>query len=1159
MKLTREKFKDPDIVLKNYGGQPLDFIAQIDLSLSRGDRQADTVVLVRKGAPNDLLIGTDVQQQLGLSLIAEEGDGRITDLFSGQRLNLHQAVSKTDQESLREETETEPEPAKEGQPDTSLTERTRPPESLMPPADHEVRLLQTVRVPAGRQKLVRAMVRAPSGGGPLLFTPGTLSESLQMADSVVETEDDQFVTLLLQNHGTEKFYLKKGLQLGTASPVDVLTGADDHRDTGGSADRDTQPVVSRLQTKDSTPLLMEGNVDERIAELFAQLSNDLDHLPEEDRASLKALLISYADVFALDSSELGTTQLVTHSIDTGQHLPIRQQVRRTPFALRKKVDELVEEMLDQGVVEPSESPWASPIVLVQKKDGGVRFCVDYRKLNQITKLDEFPLPRIDDTLDLLAGSCHFSALDLASGYWQVAMDPESKEKTAFTTYAGLYQFKKMPFGLVNAPATFQRLMEVVLSGLARRVCVVYLDDVLVFGRTIPEHNANLAQVLQRLRQAGLWLKPKKCRFALKEVEYLGHVVSAKGVQTNPKKVTAVEQFPTPHDVKTLRSFLGLASYYRKFVPHFAKVAGPLHALTKKEVPFLWTQKCQTAFSELKKLLTSAPLLAFPDFTKPFVLETDASGAGLGAILAQKQENGSIRPIAYASRSLQSHERNYGITELEGLGVVWAVKHFRPYLYGHSCEVFTDHSALTSLLNTPQPSGKLARWGMAIQELDLKIRHRSGRTNTNADALSRSPLPAGEDAHVGETDGVLAALEPGETADQCDLPTIQRRDGELAVIIKYLETGILPQDEGLARALILSVSQYALEDDILYKVEQDGTLRVIPPKDQREDLFNSAHGGVFGAHLSDAKVHSELRRHYWWSGMRSDITRWTRGCLVCNSHSPGRAVRAPLTPIPVTGPFDRVGVDVIQFPRSHQGNQYAVVFVDYLTKWPEVYPVPDQSAATIANLLVREIVSRHGVPSEVLSDRGRAFLSGLLKEVQQLLGFEKINTSAYHPQTDGLVERFNRTLTAMLAKTVERGGKDWEQKLPFVLFAYRASQQQSTLESPFFLLYGRDPRLPTDPVMSPEKTKKLVDLKEYGVELAGQMSEAWELARQCIRKAQRKQKEYYDRKTRLPTFRVGDRVFLFKPADKTGPARKFARPYHGPFRVIDMDVNTARIQ
>ena len=277
------------------------------------------------------------------------------------------------------------------------------------------------------------------------------------------------------------------------------------------------------------------------------------------------------------------------------------------------------------------------------------------------------------------------------------MDKDSKEKTAFTTFAGLYHFRKMPFGLVNAPATFQRLMEIVLSGLARSVCVVYLDDVLVFGCTMEEHNANLTQVMERLRRAGLRLRPEKCRFALPKVEYLGHVISEQGIRTDSRKVEAVQQFPVPQDLKTLRSFLGLASYYRKFVPGFAKIAGPLHALTKKDVPFAWTHNCQKAFSDLKELLINSPLLVFLDFSKPFVLETDASGA----VLAQKQDDGSVRPIAYASRSLQPHERNYGITELEGLGVVWAIKHFRPYLYGHSCEVF-NHSALTSLLNTPQP-------------------------------------------------------------------------------------------------------------------------------------------------------------------------------------------------------------------------------------------------------------------------------------------------------------------------------------------------------------------------------------------------------------------------------------------------------------------------
>ena len=639
------------------------------------------------------------------------------------------------------------------------------------------------------------------------------------------------------------------------------------------------------------------------------------------------------------------------------------------------MDRMVEEMLDQGVIQPSSSPWASPIVLVKKKDGGMRFCVDYRRLNHVTKLDEFPLPRIDDTLDLLAGARYFTTLDLASGYWQVAMDPASQEKTAFTTYSGLYEFRNMPFGLVNAPATFQCLMEVVLTGLARGSCYVYLDDVLVLGKTLEEHNTNLTKVFSRIRGAGLRLKPKKCDFAQESAVYLGHVVSAEGIQTDPEKLRAVNRYPTPTDVKSLRSFLGLASYYRRFVPGFSKIAAPLNALTRKDVAYVWTQQ---AFERLKELLTSAPLLKYPDFKKSFILETDASGEGLGAVLAQRQEDGSVKPIAYASRSLQKHEKNYGITELEGLGVVWAAKHFRPYLYGHHCAVFTDHEALKSLLNTPQPSGKLARWGMALQELNLTIEHRSGKHNANADALSRYPLPDSTDGTPTEEVVAALAIVGGDSSvEESTLATLQKEDVELAPMIDYLETGTLPQNDKEARRIVLSSGQYTLEDSILYRVEDDGTLRVVPPVGQRERLFLEAHGGKFGAHLSDAKVYSEIRRHYWWVGMRRDITRWTRGCIVCATRSVGRAVRPPLTPIPVTGPFDRIGVDVIQFPKTSRGNQYAVVFVDYLTKWPEVFAVPDQSAATIARLLVEEIVSRHGVPSEVLSDQGRAFLSGLI--------------------------------------------------------------------------------------------------------------------------------------------------------------------------------------
>ncbi len=584
------------------------------------------------------------------------------------------------------------------------------------------------------------------------------------------------------------------------------------------------------------------------------------------------------------------------------------------------------------------------------------------------------------------------------------------------------------------------------------------------------------------------------------MEYLGHIVSEDGIEADPRKLEAIHKFPEPTDLKPLRSFLGLASYYRRFIPNFSKVAAPLHSLTRKNAQFVWTPLCQQAFEQLKKLLTESPVLAFPDFEKNFLLETDASRAGLGAVLAQKQEDGTIRPIAFASRTLQPHERNYGVSELEGLGVIWATKHFRPYLYGHHCEVYTDHEALKALLNTPQPSGKLARWGMALQELDLTIRYRPGKGNTNADALSRAPVsqPADDIDCPFRIVAAVSVSHPATSGENCEpmeaqakdgdstLPELQRKDPTLAEIITYLETGHLPPDERRARELVLSRSQYEVLDAILYHIEQDKTLRVIPPTSKREGLIEEAHGGRFGGHLRDSKIHGELSRHYWWPGMRGEILRWCRACLTCASRRVGRAVKPPLTPIPVAGPFDRVGVDVIQYPTSYSGNQYAVVFVDYLTKWPEVFATPDQSAMTIARLLVEEVISRHGVPRDLLSDRGTAFFSGLMREVYHLMGIHKTTTTAYHPQTDGLVERYNRTLTDMLAKTVQKNGRDWDQKLPYVLFAYRASRQESTQESPFFLMYGRDPQLPTDAALLQPRTRYQVDLDDYKTELTSDL-------------------------------------------------------------------------
>jgi hypothetical protein len=354
----------------------------------------------------------------------------------------------------------------------------------------------------------------------------------------------------------------------------------------------------------------------------------------------------------------------------------------------------------------------------------------------VTKKDCYPLPRIDDMLETLSGSQWFSSLDLASGFWQVELNPKDREKTTFITRFGTYEFTVMPFGLCNAPATFQRLMDTVLRDILWQFVVVYIDDINIGSITFEEHLVHLEQVFNRLEKAGLKLSPEKCFFFKEELPFLGHVISKNGIQTDPEKLRTIKEFPIPKDLTQLRGFIALASYYRKFVKNFSSIAEPLNRLMKKNTPYIWGKDQVEAFEHLKTCLMTPPILAYPNFEKPFILYTDASTFALGAILSQKDDDKKEHVIAYASRTLNKHERNYGITELECLAVVWAVKHFHHYLHGQKFIVITDHAALRYLLNMTNPTGKLGRWMMTLNAYDLEIINRPGKQHSNVDTLSR---------------------------------------------------------------------------------------------------------------------------------------------------------------------------------------------------------------------------------------------------------------------------------------------------------------------------------------------------------------------------------------------------------------------------------------
>jgi hypothetical protein len=456
------------------------------------------------------------------------------------------------------------------------------------------------------------------------------------------------------------------------------------------------------------------------------------------KEDITQLLNQYSQVIARDITELGqTTSKIMHHIDTGVSQPIRQY----PYSLSPRhslfLKEEIDRMKEQGLIIPSKSPWTSPALVVGKANGKLRLVVDYRKLNKVTKPDAYPLPKISDMLDALANCAYFSTLDLTSGFWQVAMDPADQEKTAFCTRFGTYEFTVMPFGLCNAPATFQRLMNSVFYEVLWKFVLVYMDDIIIFSKTSEEHHEHLETVFKMLTEAKLKLNPDKCDFYQNRILFLGHMISKEGIQPNPALVEKIKNCPRPTTKSKVRSFLGLASYYRRFIKNFSGIARPLYNLTKQDELFSWTEDCENAYDHLRNCLTTQPIVVYPDFNRHFYLHTDASNYAIGAVLAQKDKEGHERVIAYASRVLSPAETNYTVTEKECLAVIWSTKHFHTFLQGSAFSIVTDHEAIPWLKKHNNPKGRLARWIIHLSEYEpYTILRRKGSSHTNADALSR---------------------------------------------------------------------------------------------------------------------------------------------------------------------------------------------------------------------------------------------------------------------------------------------------------------------------------------------------------------------------------------------------------------------------------------
>ncbi|KAL2249898.1 UNVERIFIED_CONTAM: Transposon Tf2-12 polyprotein [Sesamum indicum] len=826
----------------------------------------------------------------------------------------------------------------------------------------------------------------------------------------------------------------------------------------------------------------------------------------------------FPEVFPDDLPGLPPHREVDFAIET---LPGVAPISIAPYRMAPvelhELKKQIEELLGKGFIRPSTSPWGAPVLFVKKKDGSMRLCVDYRQLNRVTVKNKYPLPRIDDLLDQLKGATIFSKIDLRSGYWQLRIAENDIPKTTFRTRYGHYEFLVMPFGLTNAPAAFMALMNRTFQEYLDHFVIVFIDDILIYSRNRGEHEQHLRMLLQILKEKELYAKLSKCEFWVNQVLFLGHVVSGDGVMPDPSKVKAIMEWRVPKNATEVRSFLGLAGYYRRFVEGFSIIAGPLTKLLRKGVEFKWTEQCQQSFDELKKRLTSNPILVLPSGSGGYIVYTDASKRGLGCVLMQ---NGKV--IAYASRQLKNHELNYPTHDLELAAIVHALKIWRHYLYGEKFQILTDHKSLKYILTQKELNLRQRRWIELLKDYDCTIDFHPGKANVIADALSRksSSTLANLGSHnqtlllemrsmntkleVDQVAGLLAALQiKPDFVDQ--IKEAQTRDAFLLRMLERIRLG--------------KKTNFSIRGD---GVLVNGGRVCVPDTDGlREAILQEAHNSPYAMHPGTTKIKAEHQ-----------------------------APAGKLRPLSIPEwKWEKITMDfVVGLPRTFRKHDAIWVIVDRLTKSAHFLPVRvTDSLDKLAGLYLSEIVRLHGVPISIVSDRDPRFTSRFWESLQRALGIKLHFSTAFHPQTDGQSERMIQILEDMMrACTMEFKG-NWDDHLPLMEFAYNNSFHSSIGMAPYEALYGRRCRSPI--CWDIEGLRQL-----EGPELVQEIVEKVQVVKKCLKAAQDRQKSYVDQHRREMEYEVGDKVFLkispWRGILRFGRQGKLSPRYIGPYEIIE---------
>ena len=796
----------------------------------------------------------------------------------------------------------------------------------------------------------------------------------------------------------------------------------------------------------------------------------------------------HSDVFREELGELKGTQAKIH-IDP-QAQPRFHKSRPVPFALRKKVEQELERLEREGIIKPVQfSDWAAPIVPVVKADGSIRICGDYRlTINQASKLDAYPLPKVEELFASLSGGKSFSKLDLQHVYQQLTLDDNSRPYTTINTHHGLFQYNCLPFGVSSAPGIFQRTMDSLLQGLPH--VTVYLDDILITGETEQEHLQNLDTVLQKLQTAGLRMKKSMCLFMAPEVEYLGHKINSEGLHPTQDKIKAIRNAPKPQSVTELKSFLGLLSYYSRFLPNVSSTLSPLYSLLQANQRWFWGEKQQAAFEAAKDLLESSTLLVHYDPTKKLILACDASPYGVGAVLSHKMEGGSEKPITFASRTLAPAEKNYSQLEKEGLAIIFGVKKFHTYLYGRHFEIYSDHQPLYQLFSESKgvpamAASQIQRWALTLSAYEYSITYHPGKDHANADSLSRLPLL--QEINVPFPGDLLLLREHLDTTSLLTTEQIRswtERDPTLSRVKRFILHGSWP-DQGVSEDL----KPFLRRKDELSVL--DGCIlwgsRVIIPLPGCEAVMDELHETYPGI----VKMKSLARSYVWWPNMNSDLEARVRSCEKCHSSRPPPPM-VPLHPWEwPSEPWSRLHLD---YAGPLQGKMFLVI-VDGHSKWMDVIPVPSATSAVMIEKL-RLLFATHGLPNKIVTDNGSVFTSVEFEDFMQGNGNIHVCSAPYRPASNGLAERAVQTFKQGIARLSEGS---LETKLSRFLFKYRITPHATTGRSPAELLLGRQPRSRLDRLHPHIKNR--------------------------VQENQARQKYGHDRHSRARVFQAGEQVYV----------------------------------